>query len=134
VIYILLSNEHKLCVDRQPSDLYKYYVQTVLQNDVYLKEDILKQTKKDNCICCHRFTGRRAEQYWPVEEKLCECLYSERKGSHTFKIFSQLSTIVLSTELDNMKAYINFLRYSTAEVDFSKFVKCITFTTADNFC
>ena len=44
IISILSGNEHELNVGRQLGDHCKYYVPRVLQQQIYLKEDILKVT------------------------------------------------------------------------------------------
>jgi hypothetical protein len=102
VISILLSDEHKLCVGRRLSDLPKYYVPRVLQHHIYLKEDILKLTQNTITFVVSGLQADELKKYLPVGEKMYEFVYDERERSHPFKIVSDLSTIGLSTDLDNM--------------------------------
>jgi hypothetical protein len=102
VISILLSNEHKLCVGRQLSDLRKYYVPRILQHHIYLKEDILKQTQNTITFAVSGLRVDELKKYLPVGEKMFELIYDERERSHCFKIVSDLSRVGLSSELDNM--------------------------------
>jgi hypothetical protein len=133
VISILLSNEHKLCVGRQLSDLPKYCVPQVLQHRIYLKQNILKQTHKSITYAVSGLQADELKKYLPVGEKICEFVYDEREGSHFFKIVPDLFTIGLSTELDNMQANNNILCEKTTECDFSESRKNIASMIADNF-
>jgi hypothetical protein len=131
VISSLLSNEHKLCVGRQLSDLPKYFVPRVLQHHVYLKEDVLKQTQTTITFAVSGLQADELKMYLPVGEKICEFVYDESERSHTFKVVSDLSAVGLGTELDNMEAYI--LGKKTREREFSKSRKIIASTIAGNF-
>jgi hypothetical protein len=79
VISILLSNEHKLSLGRQLSDLPKYYVPRVLQHHIYLKDDILKLTQNKITFAVSGLHVDELTNYLPVGEKMYEFLYDERE-------------------------------------------------------
>jgi hypothetical protein len=101
VISILFSNEQKLCVGRELSDLPKYFVSQVLQHHVYLKEDILKQTQNPVRFAVSGLQADELKKYLPVGEKICEFVYDEAERSYSFKIVCDLSTVGLGSEPDN---------------------------------
>ena len=103
VISILLSMKHELKVGRPLGDPCKYYVPRVLQHQIYLKEDILKLTDKTITFAVSGLQPEELKNYLLAGEKICECVYDEREGSHIFKIVSDFSKTELSAELENMK-------------------------------
>ena len=105
IISTLISNEHELSIGRQLCDHPKYYVQRVLQHQIYLKEDILKQ---QDCKVTFAVSGLQADElkrYLPAGEKICEFVYDERGRNHTFKIVSDFSKTGLSAEYGTMKTH-----------------------------
>jgi ankyrin repeat protein len=133
VISILLSDEHKLCVGRQLSDLPTYFVPRVLQHHVYLKEDVLQQTQNAVKFAVSGLQAAELRSYLPVAEKICEFVYDDRERSHSFKIVSDLYTIGFSTELDSMMANNNIIGEETTECDISESRKDNASTISDNF-
>jgi hypothetical protein len=127
IISTLLSNEQKLCVGRQLSDLPKHFVLQVLQHHVYLKEDILKQTQNTITFAVSALQVDELNKYLPVCEKLLEFVYDETERSCSFKNVSDICVIGLSTELDNMKAHNNISVCASSDR-----MKNITSTIADN--
>jgi len=100
-----LSNEHELTVGRQLGDHPKYYVPRVLQNQVYLKEDILKVTGEANTFAVSGIQADELKKYMPDDEKICEFFNDEPQRNHSFKIVCDFSKTGLSDELKNVKAY-----------------------------
>jgi len=105
VISILLCSEQELSVGRQLCDHPKYYVPRVLQHQIYLKEDILKLTDKAITFAVSGLEADELKKYLPAGEIICEFVYDEREGSHSFKIVSDLSKIGLRVECGTMKTH-----------------------------
>jgi len=105
VISILLSNEHKLCVGKPLSDLSNYYVPRVLEQHMYLKEDILKLTDKKITFAFSGLQRGELKMHLPAGEKICEFVYDEIERIHSFNIVSDFSKTGLSADLENIKAH-----------------------------
>jgi hypothetical protein len=105
VMSILLSNEHKLCVGRQLSDLSHSYVPRVLQHHIYLKEDILKLTYKTITFAVSGLQANELKNYLPDGEKMCEFQFDERERYESFNIVSEYSKIGLSAEWGTMETH-----------------------------
>jgi len=105
VISVLLSNEHELTVGRQLCDHPKYYVPRELQHQIYLKEDILKQTDYAITFAVSGLQADELKKYLPAGEKICEFVYDERERSHNLKIVSDFSKTGFSAECGTMRAH-----------------------------
>jgi ankyrin repeat protein len=107
VISILLSRGKKLRVGRKLGDHSKYSVPRMLERHIYLKDDILKLT--DNAIT-FAVSGLHADQlknYVLAGEKICEFLYDDREGSHSFKILDYFSKTGLSADWKSINTHHN---------------------------
>jgi len=145
VMSILLSNEHKLCVGRQLSDLTQCYVPRVLQHHIYLKEDILKLTDNATTFAVSGLQADELKKYLPDGEKICEFQYNEIERNYSFNIVSDYSKIGLSSESEVMKSHpkvgqkiksdivksVNLVNKNT-ESDFNESIKNNTIRTVDN--
>jgi len=146
VMSILLSNEHELSVGRQLGDYCKYYVQRILQHQIYLKEDILKLTDNEITFAVSGLQADELKSYLHANEKICEFVYVQRERNHSFKIVSDFSKVGHSAECGTMKTqqnieqkmisddvrYNNFGKNNT-EIDGSEESKISIFSSVTKF-